>query len=403
MPLNRPIFFFIAGIFFSGLGGAFLFPLTTLYLVEALGATPFRLSLYLVCSVLSAIVVSQWLARYSDQGMSRKRLITIAALCYVATALIFAFNREYWVALAVVVSVTSVSSVAFPQVFALGREYADQHLAGKGTLFLNTMRATIALAWVCGPPLAFLSQSTYGFTMTFLVTAVCGTVSMLIFLNLPDMKDECAAEGAHADTESIEASVPWYRQSKVMVFMAAVVLMFFASNLYILSMPLYLTKELGRDSGLAGQMMGLAALIEIPIMLGVGIVVARLGAHRLLNIGVMFGCLFYIGMTQVTSEGALLALQVFNGLFIGTTATLGMVVMQDMMRDQVGTATTLFSNGLQISMLLASVTIGVLAGYFSYYSAFWVSLSAAGCALLLRLMQDQLYTMRRKVTVSVQP
>lgn len=387
MPINRPTICFIAITFFSGLGGAFLFPLTTLYLVEVLQATPFKISLYLVCSVISAIVVSQRMAYFSDNGTSRKRLIVMAFACYIVTAIFFAWNSQYWLALAVVVTITSISSAAFPQVFALGREYADQHLGEKGTLFLNTMRASIALAWVCGPPMAFMAQSSYGFTLTFLLAALSGMVTLLIVLTLPNSQKIPAQVEGEQDS-SVKPFQPWYRQVPVLVFLVSIVLMFLANNLYLTTIPLYLTHELDYGSSLVGNMMGLAALFEIPIMLGIGLLTVKWGAHRLLNLGVLFGCLFFAGMAVVSSEPAMLALQLFNGLFIGATATLGMVVLQDMMRDQVGTATTLFSNAIQVSLLLASLAIGILGEYFTYYMALWVCFAAAVISLITRLGQD---------------
>ncbi|MBY5948925.1 sugar efflux transporter [Photobacterium rosenbergii] len=387
MLINRPIICFVATTFFSGLGGAFLFPLTTLYLVEALQATPFKISLYLVCSVLSAIVVSQRMAFYSDNGTSRQRLIIVAFACYIVTAFFFAWNREYWHALVVVVTITSISSAAFPQVFAMGREYADEHLGEKGTLFLNTMRASIALAWVCGPPMAFMAQSKYGFTLTFLLAAMCGIVTLFIVLTLPSSQ-KTQAKGDDAQELSERSFQPWYRQVSVLVFLVSLVLMFLANNLYLTTIPLYLTHELDYGSGLVGNMMGLAALFEIPIMLGIGLLTVKWGPHRLLNNGVMFGCLFFAGMAIFNTEPALLALQLLNGLFVGSIATLGMVVLQDMMKGQVGTATTLFSNAIQASLLLASLAIGILGEYFTYYMALWVCFAAVVISLAIRLGQD---------------
>ncbi len=226
-------------------------------------------------------------------------------VCYFLTAVIFAFNRNYWVAMATVIFVTSISSVAFPQVFALGREYADRYLEDKGTLFLNTMRAGIAIAWVCGPPLAFMTQAEYGFTYAFLVTAACSCVSLIVALNLPVIaRDPLASDAEEPNTDKGRGKqVPWYRQAPVVLFFFSVVFMFYANNLYIISMPLYITQELALHSGIAGKMMGLAALSEIPIMLGIGVVAARFGALRILMAGVIFGAVFYTGMLNFSLPG----------------------------------------------------------------------------------------------------
>ncbi|WP_434360955.1 sugar efflux transporter [Parasalinivibrio latis] len=391
MAKNRTMLLFVFSTFISGLGGAFLFPISSIYLVEALGASPKMLSVYMMSSVIAGITVSYQLAKLSDRGFSRKNLIAVAMVCYFLTAVIFAFNRDYWVALVTVVVVTSISSAAFPQIFALGREYADSYLGDKGTLFLNTMRAGIAIAWVCGPPLAFMTQAEYGFTYSFLVTAACSCVSLIVALNLPDIG--CAPNNEDAGLPEVNSAfvpIPWYRNGQVVLFFIAVVLMFYANNLYIISMPLYVTQDLGLHSGIAGKMMGLAALSEIPIMLGIGIVASRHGAHRILMIGVAFGAVFYAGMLSYSLPWQMMTLQVFNGLFIGATATMGMVVMQDLMKNQMGVATTLFSNGMQTSMLLSSMTIGIVGEYFSYHEAFFVSFIMAMLSLLTMAFQSVL-------------
>lgn len=169
----------------------------------------------------------------------------------------------------------------------------------------------------------------------------------------------------------------------VILFSIALVFMFSANNLYVTTMPLYLTQELKVNASWVGYMFGFAALCEIPIMLKVGRMAAKFGTMKLLALSLVSGCLFFVAMLNVTEFWQLLSIQLLNGVFIGVTATLGMVAIQDMMHDRLGTASTLFSNLMQVSMLFASLSVGFVGELYSYYWAFYICLTSALCSLLL--------------------
>ena len=73
----------------------------------------------------------------------------------ICNALLFAFNRHYLTLLTCGVLLASLANTAMPQLFALAREYADSS-AREVVMFSSVMRAQLSLAWVIGPPLAFM-------------------------------------------------------------------------------------------------------------------------------------------------------------------------------------------------------------------------------------------------------
>ncbi len=148
-------------------------------------------------------------------------------------------------------------------------------------------------------------------------------------------------------------------------------------------MPLYLSQELKVDENWLGVLFGAAALCEIPVMLFAGKLAERIGTIKLLMLGIISGIAFYLVMLTHTSFLAMLAAQLLNGFYIGVCATLGMVVLQDMMKDRLGTASTLFSNMLNISMLVASLSVGIVAEFYNYYSTLYVSFFGVSAALIL--------------------
>ncbi|KUP99603.1 hypothetical protein AWI05_21875 [Enterobacter kobei] len=88
----------------------------------------------------------------------------------VGNALLFAFNRHYLTLITCGVLLASLANTAMPQLFALAREYADNS-AREVVMFSSVMRAQLSLAWVIGPPLAFMLALNYGFTAMFSIAA----------------------------------------------------------------------------------------------------------------------------------------------------------------------------------------------------------------------------------------
>ena len=66
-----------------------------------------------------------------------------------------------------------------PQLFALAREYADSS-AREVVMFSSVMRAQLSLAWVIGPPLAFMLALNYGFTTMFSIAAGIFAISLAL-------------------------------------------------------------------------------------------------------------------------------------------------------------------------------------------------------------------------------
>lgn len=377
---DKTALLFVFTAFVTGLCGAFFYPLSSLFIVEELGAAPMMLSVYMVIAIVSSVVVSQLLARQSDRNWPRKTILIVSLSCYLVTVVSFIFVRDYWLAVAIATVFGSVSGASFGQLFALGREYGDRYVKDS-TTFLSTMRAGIAIAWVFGPPAAFILKASYGFSAAFIVSAI--VVSLAIWVIIKYLPSSVVVKETKEEESHPSISVPDGVSAMVVLYCVIVVCTFAANNLYITSMPLYLSQELKVDPSWLGLLFGAAAACEIPVMLSAGKMAEKFGAIKVMTLGVAIGCVFYLTMMLNTSFSAMLAAQLLNGFYIGVCATLGMVVLQDMMRDRLGTASTLFSSMMNIAMLVASLSVGFVGEWFSYYSTLYVSLVSSLIALAL--------------------
>ncbi|EGQ9935464.1 MFS transporter, partial [Vibrio vulnificus] len=91
MLQDRTAILFVITATIIGLCGAFFYPLTSLFLVEQLNASPMMLSLYMVVAVISSVSVSQVIAGKSDRGWQRKTILLISVSCQLVTVVSFIF------------------------------------------------------------------------------------------------------------------------------------------------------------------------------------------------------------------------------------------------------------------------------------------------------------------------
>ena len=83
--------------------------------------------------------------------------------------------------------------------------------------------------------------------------------------------------------------------------------------------------ELHLNKELAGTLMGTAAGLEIPVMIFAGYLTKYFSKKRLMMIALVAGLAFYSSLLFAEQTWQLIGLQMLNAIFIGITATIGMV------------------------------------------------------------------------------
>ncbi|GAB8011627.1 sugar efflux transporter SetA [Escherichia coli] len=368
---------FMLVAFMMGVAGALQAPTLSLFLSREVGAQPFWIGLFYTVNAIAGIGVSLWLAKRSDSQGDRRKLIIFCCLMAIGNALLFAFNRHYLTLITCGVLLASLANTVMPQLFALAREYADNS-AREVVMFSSVMRAQLSLAWVIGPPLAFMLALNYGFTVMFSIAAGIFTLSLvLIAFMLPSVaRVELPSENA------LSMQGGWQDSNVRMLFVAST-LMWTCNTMYIIDMPLWISSELGLPDKLAGFLMGTAAGLEIPAMILAGYYVKRYGKRRMMVIAVAAGVLFYTGLIFFHSRMALMTLQLFNAVFIGIVAGIGMLWFQDLMPGRAGAATTLFTNSISTGVILAGVIQGAIAQSWGHFAVYWVIAVISVVALFL--------------------
>jgi len=378
-PTDSTSLAFLAIAFLAGIASALQTPTLSLFLTDEVQVRPAMVGFFFTGSAVIGILVSQFLARHSDSRGDRKSLIFLCCILGALACLLFAWNRNYFVLLIVGVFLSSFGSTATPQVFALAREYADK-TGREAVMFSSILRAQISLAWVIGPPVAFALALNFGFDVMYLGAAVTFIIcSLIVRWKLPSMP-----KAVNVSTETPLEAPRRHRRDTLLLFVACS-MMWGCHSLYLINMPLYIINELNLPDKLAGIMMGTAAGLEIPVMLIAGYYAKRFGKKRLMQIAILAGGLFFIGMLTVKSEMLLLILQLFNAIFIGILAGIGMIYFQDLMPGQAGSATTLYTNTVRAGWIMAGSLAGTVAEIWGYYSVFYLALGMVVIAVYCML------------------
>lgn len=371
---------FLIVAFLTGIAGALQTPTLSIFLADELKARPIMVGFFFTGNAIMGILVSQFLARHSDKQGNRKLLILLCCLFGVMACTLFAWNRNYFILLSTGILLSSFASTANPQMFALAREHADMN-DRETVMFSTFLRAQISLAWVIGPPLAYELAMGFSFKVMYLTAAIafvlCG---LIVWLFLPSIQKSIPATPRPVDMSATSHS----RRDTWLLFVVCT-MMWGANNLYIINMPLFIIDELHFTDRLAGEMIGIAAGLEIPAMLIAGYFIKRIGKRFLMLIAIVSGICFYASVLMATTPTVELELQILNAIFLGILCGIGMLYFQDLIPEKIGFATTLYANTSRVGWIIAGSLDGIMVEIWSYHSLFWLAIGMLSIAMICLL------------------
>lgn len=386
----------LAAVFLAlGLSTALSFPFLSLFLTSAVHAGPIKLSLFLLVQPLSGVLVSTVLGRLSDARVARRRVLMTAAVAGAAGAAVFSVLRSYWPLLLVACTLSAVGGALMAQGFA----FARASLAGDPTapMVTSTLRMFFSLSWVAGPPLASLLLNAGGFTTLYACSSALYAVILIVvarWLVEPPTLTPTTAGDDRDDGLSAGAA-----RRSLWTTLVALVLLQSAIALNVQLVPLLVRHNLHAGVDSAGVILGVCAGLEIPAMLGFGLLSKRLSLQLLVGTGPLFGIAYYALAAAAQQVWQLGAAQVLNACFIAVMQGLAVSYVQDLLPSHPGRASTLYSNTFVCGMILAGPVLGVGA-QLDYRVSFIIAaaLSVAGLVLLALGRPDRAESSRRLVT-----
>ena len=358
-------------VLLQGLAYSFVLPIMSYFIVEGLGKPPYFVGVYTVAVGLSSVLFSHFIGLAIDKGADNRQLLFIAVASFGLASGIFALSNAYWVILAVGVSLLAFGNASVPLLLSFGRTFSMQESMHVGR-FNASLRAQISIAWILGAPLAFWITGAFGFTVTFfasMTTCVVWLISGRRFIP----QTNTTAIKPKTDTPIARVTLP------IILVSAGLFFANMANSIYISAMPLYIILEHHQTAALPGWLMAVAAAIEIPVMLVAARWTHQISAFRLLVMGLLAGCVFYLGMYFAVTGWQFLLLQIANGFFFGTFAGLGITLIQDLLPERIGFSSALYTNTMRSGAMSGAAVMGIIATMSSYQT---VLLAALGCLIL---------------------
>ncbi|MCC5033821.1 MFS transporter [Streptomyces sp. WAC 00631] len=402
-----------------GVAGAMVVTSTSLFLSDAVRVSPLMIGLFFAARAASEILSDLVVGALSDRMSSRRSLLALCAACSAAGAVGYLLLRDYYALLMTGALFFGIGGAVFSQLFAYTREFADSR--GTDAAFFNSaLRSVTSVAWIVGPPFGFYLISSRGFSSLFFAAAVFYLLSAaLCALALPDTgktRPTAVAEAGRADgtveglpesaagdtaagTERTARTAPEKTAApaapapprnafsgltpRVRSLMAVIVLMLTVNSIYQINIALFVTKDLGLGKGFAGLLLGLAAALEIPLMIYTGAKAERIGKWRLVTVAAVCATLFFAALPFTESPVALLLLQVPNALWTAIVLSIPVIILQNAMSDRIGAASALYGASFKAGSFLGGMTAGAVAQWLGFTHVFWACAVLSAVAALL--------------------
>lgn len=382
-PDKHPVgsFVFVALSVLTGLMGAFVFPITSFFLIDGLSLQPVYVGVYMIAVTCSGIVISQFLGGLADKGWSSRRLYVLAVSGIMLVLLVYINAHSFWLVLIGGTCFLSVGNACVPQMLTLSRQWVNTLPESRSVnvaQFNGQIRAGISFSWMMGPPLAFFLLPFIGFSGVFSIAIFAGAACILFVLRCVPSQVEEASSSRKVKPESAPMSF-WF-------LAIAVVLGSMGNNMYTSSIPLYTMKELHLPSYTPGVLMGLVAAIEIPVMLLSGRLCRHFKKSTLMMIAFICGLVFYFCVFHSTTFLQLVVLQVINAVFYGLFAGIGLTLMQERLPERIGFTAAVYSNGFKIGVMFGASLMGVIAQFYGFRYVMLGGMCAAVFAFIFMLL-----------------
>lgn len=371
-----------AGLFTIGVGYASTAPYDAIIAIDHLKISHGDYALILTAASIIGVLASVALGWLSDRIGDRRVLVLATALLGAA-----GFALMYWLhsplAFAVVYCVIlPFGNTAFSQTFAYARVYYDQREPQVAEFRITTLRSIYAASWVMVPPLAGWIAAVYQVFDVYLLAAVaylvCGGISLAM---LADHETKVVAKPPQRPVDGTRGGIAL----PMLVGIGGVLLINVSIKLSGTVTPLAMISNYGGSLGDVGLANGIRALLEIPLMLGWGLVGRRFRKHMLIAAAALIYGGYLVLMTQAHSVFEVFVLQVPCAVAIAALMSVPISYMQEAIRGRVGLSTSLLDVTIVVSGLLSAGLFGVFAGPDHYLDLFWIAggLAVVGALVLM--------------------
>jgi MFS transporter, SET family, sugar efflux transporter len=301
-----------AGYSLSCLIFGFLIP----YMSDVIGRRKFFLCAVTLTSIASYIVI----IIYGSPQASAASLIILLAPSASLTGLFFAYLRDLgW---------SASGAVAF--------------------------RAIFSGAWVVGPVLSTYLIAVSSYKILFMFLLFISFLSFLLVLKTSTPKQYIKVE---KNTHEEKGEVSYYAILLFVIFST----LRGANAISVMATPLIITKNLHESIKISGQLLGLCALLEIPMLFLTAKFLRVFNERTLIFAGCIIGLLYQCILVTTESVLYLFLAQILNATFISLLNGVGLVWFQNLLPTRTGLATGMYTSTLRVGALVGAPLASFIA------------------------------------------
>lgn len=358
--------------------------------VETLGLSNAAFGLVIALNAIGGSLIAVLLGWLSDRVSDRRTLVLICAIGgALGFGLVWAVRTPVGFATAFCLLVP-FGNALFSQSFSFSRAFFDRERPDRAQLILSYLRSGFTVAWIAVPPLAgWLAAKTDAYAV-FGISAVAHvgcTLAVAMLFSQPQarvgVRHDLAADAGAA--EQVRPHIPLGRRFGVI----GVALSMVALQLNISVLPLVIVRDLGGTLGQVGITSAVAAVIEVPVMIGWGYVALRWRKENVLAIACLVFAAYFALAGFAGSFVQVLALQSLAAIAIAALLSINISYLQEAIPGRVGLSTSLV-DVTNVSASLAAAGLFAANPWTNYAPlmsvAAVVRLVGAGALLVARRM-----------------
>jgi SET family sugar efflux transporter-like MFS transporter len=383
--LAHPAFLVVLGCnILLGLASSFVAPFLSMFGTREVHMRPLIFGVFMTVTTLSGVAITTVLARWSDTHWSRRSVLLLGGVCGVLGYIGYAVVRDTLWLTVIGCTLMAVASITFAQLFAHARELLDRSVVPdeETPLYMNIFRLFFALSWTVGPAIASWVMVLYRFTGMFLVAAATFALfTAVVWAFIPAEPPPNALSSARTPLRQV------LRRSDVLAYFSGFALVFTATTITMMNLPLFVIETLGGNEHHVGIIYSVAPVFELPFMFYFGVLASKGDTARVIRIGVWISLAYYAVLALVQAPWHIYLLQVLGAAATAVTAGVAITFFQNYLPGQPGTATNLYSSAQRVGSVGGYILFGVLDTSLGHR---WVSGICVGlCAITLALFATQ--------------
>lgn len=386
--------FHYGALTFAALPIAFIRVISTVYIVDRLGADPAVAGAYTIAATILGIVVTFIASKGYIDELNPVSVMGASLLlnCTTCLTLLLAQTSLLWLIPSVICD--GCAQLLMPSLFMFDERF-NRNRTDHASVY--SVRLLISGVWIVAPPVGFYLYSSFGFLTLTVCICLCALGSMAAAQTLAKINHgltkaarfSSIRPGSAKNGETDGGS----RDRNISKFIFLVMVVITSVNvLHAMSFPLYLLQGINAAPVMPGVGNGIAAVSEVIVLYALGRLSTPRTENTILFVAIFGGGLYFSLYHLQPTAFVLVLLQILYGAHFAASSAVGLAIINRHRKAGVGSAASLFFNASKLGSVLGSLLFGTFATKFGYFHLL------ANVSLVLLALAFALLILARKLS-----